>query len=219
MCQLTLLSTAELLDLLLLVRDLGVERNANANTRVVLHTGRLLVRLDRAVFVTSVRLALDDQTAVTGWHELFENSCKLLGHLLKSPLYRFVLGLVQMLNQLLNRFLRSVELLASLEELLPLRGEAVVLVESLLVDVFILLERLVDFAQSGLNLFVHLSACKHGTRSQLLGGIITCSDFIFSYLPNASSGRMPRSLIFLAYSAAWLMRRALVWMFLSIFFW
>jgi len=102
--QRTLLPAAELLNLLLLVHNLGVERHADADARVVLDARRLLIRLigAAALGLAAVGLALDDQPAVARGHELLKDSGKLLGHLLERALNGFVLGLVEMLNQLLD---------------------------------------------------------------------------------------------------------------------
>lgn len=58
-----------------------------------------------------------------------------------------------MLNKLLDRLLRGVELLATLQELLALGCEVVVLIKGFLVDVLVLLESLIDLAQSCFDLF------------------------------------------------------------------
>jgi hypothetical protein len=90
---LTLLATAELLNLLLLVQSLGVERNTDANTSVVLHTAaRLLVRI--LGILTAVRPPLDDKTAVAGWDETLEDVGKLARDLLEGPLDLLVLDLI-----------------------------------------------------------------------------------------------------------------------------
>ena len=154
----TLLPTAKLLDLLLLVHDLGVERDRDADARVALHAGgRLLaVRLVRVVarvlFAATVRLALDDQPPVAGRDELLEDSRELARDLLERALDCLVLFLVEMLDEGLDGLLGGVELFAALEELVALGGEAVVLVEGLLVDVLVLFEGFVDLAQPRLDL-------------------------------------------------------------------
>lgn len=90
---------------------------------------------------------------MAGGHELLEDGGELARHLLERALDGFVLGVVEMLDELLDGFLRGVELLAALEELLALRGEVVVLVKGLFVDVLVLLEGFVDFAEASFDLF------------------------------------------------------------------
>jgi len=89
---------------------------------------------------------------VPGRDELLENGGELLRDLLEGSLDSLVLGLVEMLNQRLDRLLRRVEFLSPLEQRVSLRREAVVLVKRLLVDVLVLLQRLVDLSEPGLNL-------------------------------------------------------------------
>lgn len=149
--RLTLLPTTELLDLLLLVQSLGVERDADADTSVILHTAaRFLVRMLR--ILTAVRPSLNDKTTVTGRDKTLKDVGKLPRYLLERPLDLLILDLVQMRNQLFDRFLRSVELLSSLQELVLLRSEAVILFKSLLVDVLVLPECLVDLLEPGVDL-------------------------------------------------------------------
>lgn len=95
----------------------------------------------------SISLALDNKSTLTCRHKPLKNSCKLFRDLLEGSLNGFVLALIQVSNQLLDRFLRLVKLLAPLEELILLGREAVVLFKSLLVDVLVLLQRVVDLLQ------------------------------------------------------------------------
>lgn len=141
------MSTGQLLNTLLLVLGLGVEGHADADARVVLDGAALL--LVRVLGVhAAVGAALDDEAAVAGGHELLEDGGELLGDLLEGAFDGLVLALVQMRHELLDRLLRLVQLLASLEEAVLLRREAVVLVQRLLVDVLVLLERLLDLHES-----------------------------------------------------------------------
>ena len=89
---------------MLLIHNLGVEGHTDADAGVVIHAGGLIVRLlgGAALVLAPVGLALDDQPAVARGHELLKDSGKLLGHLLERALNGFVLGLVEMLNQLLD---------------------------------------------------------------------------------------------------------------------
>lgn len=156
--ELTLLTTAELLDLLLLVHDLGVERHTDPDAGVALHPRHgFRVRLVGGPVLAPVRLALDDEAPVARRHQLLKDGCELLRDLLERPLNRLVLLLVEMLDQGLDRLLRRVQLLAPLEKLLTLCGEAVVLIKRLLVDVLVLLERLVDFPESRFDLLLSVT--------------------------------------------------------------
>jgi len=189
------LTPAELLDLLLLVHSLGVERHADADAGVVLHTAALLL----VVLLLAARIApaLDYEPAVAGGDQALEDGGELLGDLLESALDRLVLDPIEVRDQLLNRLLRRVEFLAPLQQLLLLRGEVVVLLESLLVDVLELLQSFVD----RLEPFGYLSArvsspcADDASRPRL-----TLPVSIRSYLSNASSGRTPRSRMLLAHS-------------------
>jgi hypothetical protein len=139
---------------LLLIHDLGVEGHADAHARVTLHTRRLLVRVVGIAvgLLRPVSLALDYEPSMAGRNKLLENGGELPRDLLECALDRLILLLVEMLNQRLDRLLRRIELLSSLQQLIALYGEAVVLVEGLLVDVLVLLEGLVDLPESRLNL-------------------------------------------------------------------
>jgi hypothetical protein len=87
---------------LLLVENLGVERDTDADAGVVFHPGNLvLVRVDLAV-LTAVGFALDDEAAVTSGNELLEDGGKFLGYLFKRTLYRFILRLIEMFDKLLD---------------------------------------------------------------------------------------------------------------------
>jgi hypothetical protein len=146
------LAAAELLDLLLFIKDLGVERDADTDTRVVLHaSGLLLIRVELTI-LTTVGFALNDKAAVTGRDQLLEDGGELLGDLLERALNGLILGLIEMIDELLDRTLRGVELLTPLKELVALRREACVLVEGLLVDVLVLLQGLVDLSEPRLDL-------------------------------------------------------------------
>lgn len=143
---------------MLLIHDLGVEADADAHTAVGLNalssSRGILVRVLCVAVLAAGSLALDDQTAVAGGYELLEYGGELAGDLLKRSLDGLILGVVEMLDEFLDGLLRGVELLPALQELLALRGEVVVLVKGFLVDVLVLLESLVDFAKSCLDLFL-----------------------------------------------------------------
>lgn len=143
---------------MLLIHDLGVEADADAHTAVGLNalssSRGILVRVLCVAVLAAGSLALDDQTAVAGGYELLEYGGELAGDLLKRSLDGLILGVVEMLDEFLDGLLRGVELLPALQELLALRSEVVVLVKGFLVDVLVLLESLVDFAKSCLDLFL-----------------------------------------------------------------
>jgi len=169
----TLLPAAELLDLLLLVHHLGVERHRDSDARVALHArGRFLaVRLVRVVVAAvlfipraAVRLALDHEPPVACGNQLLKDCRELARDLLECALDRLVLLLVQVLDQGLDGFLGRVELFAPLQELVALACEAVVLVKGLFVDVLVLFEGLVDLAQPRLNLGVVSASFIYGLR-------------------------------------------------------
>ena len=99
---LTLLSTTELLDSLLLIQVLRVERHADTDTNVVLYAAAsFFVRL--VGVLTTVGSSLDDESTVTSRYELAENGGKFLGHLLEGSLNSFILSSIQMLHELFNR--------------------------------------------------------------------------------------------------------------------
>jgi hypothetical protein len=72
---------------------LAIERYADANTGIVLHT---LTRLVVRVFFsdTLIGLALDDQSATASWNQSLEDRSKLLGHLLERSLDSLIFTLV-----------------------------------------------------------------------------------------------------------------------------
>ena len=81
---------------------------------------------------------------MTGWYETLEDGGELFRDLLERTLDGFVLTLVKMRDEFLNRLLRLVKFGTALEQMLLLAGKAVILFESLLVDVGKFLETLVD---------------------------------------------------------------------------
>lgn len=151
MTTLTLLTTAKLLNLLLLIKVLRVKGHADAHANVVLDAAPcLFIRL--LDVLAAIRLPLDDQPAVTSRHQLAENRRKLLGHLLEGTLNGLVLSAVEVLHELFDGSLGVVQLLATLHQLLLLRREVVVLLVGLFVDVLVLFQRFVDLFQLGRNL-------------------------------------------------------------------
>lgn len=153
--ELTLLTAAQLLDPLLLVERLGVERHADADARVVLDGPALRLVLGlvgRVGLLPPVGAALDHEPAVARGHELLEDVGELARHLLERALDGLVLALVQVVDELRDGRLRVGELRPPLEQLLLLRREAVVLLERLLVDVLVLLERVADLLEPRVDL-------------------------------------------------------------------
>lgn len=140
----TLLSTTELLHLLLLVILLGVEGDGDAHTVVVLHRAPALLFIIDRVGATAIVPPLDDESALARGDQSLKDPGKLLGDLFECALNGLILDTVEMGHKFLNRGLRRVKLLPALQQLLLLRGEVVVLLKGLLVDMLELLQRLVD---------------------------------------------------------------------------
>jgi len=140
---LTLLTTTQLLDTLLLV-VLAVERDTDTDTSVIFDT---LTWLFVRVFIVSVALiglALDDQTATASGDQALKDGCEFLGYLLECSLDSFIFALIQDFNKVLNRRKTVIELLSSLRKTISLRGEAVILLKGLLVDTLVFLEGIID---------------------------------------------------------------------------
>lgn len=163
----TLLATTELLNSLLFVQRLRVERHADSHTGVILHRSFLLLvvrLLGRVRLLPLVAAALDDQPAVAGRHEPLEDVGELARYLLEGPLDGFVFALVQMRDQFLDGLLGLVELGPALEEVLLLLREAVVLLKSFLVDVLVFLEGVADFLEPRVDLESAVSTCLSSLR-------------------------------------------------------
>ena len=140
-----------MLNTLLLIHNLRVEGDTDANPGVVLYASALLfVRIIR--ILTSVCPALNDKPTMARRYKAFEDGSELLRHLLECSLNSFILTLIKMRNKFLDRLLRLVEFRTTLEQLILLVGKAVVLFESLLVDMLVFLERIVDFLETGSDL-------------------------------------------------------------------
>jgi hypothetical protein len=90
-------------------------------------------------------------------NELLENGGKLLGDLLERALNGLVLALVKMCDEFLDGFLGRVEFCSSLEELVLLGCEAVVLLKRLLVDVLVLFEGVADLFEARVDLLLSVS--------------------------------------------------------------
>lgn len=143
---LTLLSTTELLDLLLLIH-LRVEGHFDADAGVVFNTATILVVRVFRVSPALVSFPLDDQASTSSGNQPLEYFREFFRDLLEGPLDCLVFALVEMRNQLLDGCLGGVKFFSPLQQLLLLRGEAVVLLKGFLVDVLVLLELLVDILQ------------------------------------------------------------------------
>lgn len=140
-----LLSSRELLDLKAFVL-LRVERDANRNASVVLDAVRSLSILVDVHLVVLVKVKisddelaksrekthgdlalLHDEPSPSSRHELPKDLRKVLGDLLERALDRLVLALVEVLDELVDRFLRAVEVALTLDEVVALLGEVGVL--------------------------------------------------------------------------------------------
>jgi hypothetical protein len=130
----------------------AVEGHADTNASVVLHT--LTGLIVRIFFLsnTLISLALNDQPTTTSWNQTLEDRSKLLGDLFESSLDGLILSLIQDLDKVLDRRLRIIKFLSSLQQAVSLSGEVVVLFECLLVDMLVFLERIIDFLEFGRNL-------------------------------------------------------------------
>lgn len=154
------LATGELLDALLLV-VLAVEGDGDADARVVFDrrgalflavaSGHLFVAfVVEAVAAAGllVALALDDEHAAAGGHELDKDFGEGLGDLLEGPLNGFVFALVEDVDEVFDGFATCVKLFLPVGEVLSLFGEVFVLLEGFLVHVGILFEGFVHFAET-----------------------------------------------------------------------
>lgn len=102
---------------------------------------------ERHGYTYRIDLLLHDQTARASRDQLLEDFLEVGGYLFECSFDSFVLPLVQVFDQLLNGLGRFVEFLASLEQLITLLCEVVVLFECFLVDMCELLERFVRLHQ------------------------------------------------------------------------
>lgn len=158
----TLLASAKLLNPLLII-VLAIETDADADARVILHAvlaPRLLLAVAPLIVVrcggggavaitgsAAIGFALDDQPTTASGHQLLEHAREFAGDLLEGALDGLVFPLIEHLDELLDAAVRGIQLGAPLGQGVPLRGEVVVLLECLLVDVPVFLERFVDLVQ------------------------------------------------------------------------
>lgn len=112
---------------------------------------RLLVRF-LILTCSLIRFALDYETTATSGHETLEDGGKFLGDLLEGSFNSFILALIKNFHEFLDGGLGIVQFLAAFCKGVTLRGEAVVLFESFLVDVLILFEGFRDLLEACLNL-------------------------------------------------------------------
>ena len=107
--QLTLLSTTELLDPLLII-VLTVEAHTDTHANIILHavSGILVVRINPIV-LANVRLPLNDQPPTASGNQSLKHIVELARHLLESPLDGFVLALIEHGDEFIDRFLRGIE--------------------------------------------------------------------------------------------------------------
>jgi len=94
-----------------------------------------------------INFPLDYQPPAASGNELFKNLLKVFRNLFKRSFDRFILALIQNLDKFLDRLCGFIKVFATLNQLIPLFCEVIVLLESLLVDVCELLEAVVDFLQ------------------------------------------------------------------------
>jgi hypothetical protein len=110
---------------------------------------------------------LYDKTTATSGYQLLEDLLEVLGNLLKSPFDGFILTLVQDIHELCDRVCRVFKVRSSLNKLVSLLGEVVVLFESFLVHMRELLQAFIHRVQlldklitRVMSVFVHLERCK-----------------------------------------------------------
>jgi hypothetical protein len=128
--------------------------------------------------------------------------------LLERALNGFVFAGIQDLNEVFDRFLRRVKLCAAFCKDVALFSEVGVLLEGLLVDVGVLFKGFLDAVEAfvGLRLPV-ISICLQSKTPGKRSGLqwrskLTLFESIFLYFSKASSGRIPKSRILRATSAA-----------------
>jgi hypothetical protein len=100
--KLTLLPTTELLNLLLLVHNLRVERHRDADSCVAFNTARPFIIRVITTLATPVGLALDNKPTVACRYQLLKDGRELARHLLEGTLDSLVLLLVQVLDERLD---------------------------------------------------------------------------------------------------------------------
>ena len=109
---------------------------------------------------------LDYQPTSTSRYQLLEDLLKVLRDLLECALNCFVLALIKNFYELLDRLRRLVKIFATLDELVALLGEVVVLFERFLVDMRELLEPLVHGMQLLHELLTYADGVRDGLRAR-----------------------------------------------------
>jgi len=94
-----------------------------------------------------VDFPLNNQSPTASRDKLFKYFLEVLRDLFECPFDRLVLALIQNFDKLLDRLCGRVKVFATLDQLIPLFREVIVLLEGLLVDVRELLEAVVNFLQ------------------------------------------------------------------------
>ena len=94
-----------------------------------------------------VNFSLDNQPPAASGNKFFEHFLEVFRYLFEGPFNRFILALIQHLDEFLNRLCRRVEVLSTLDKLISLLSEVIVLFKGLLVDMRKLLEAVVDSLQ------------------------------------------------------------------------
>ena len=116
----------------------------NRDTCIVVNTILLSLIDFFSIFFILIDSSLDDETSAARWDELLKHFFEVAGNLLEGSFDRFILPLIQDFNKFFDRLGGLVQVFSTLEKLIPLFCEVIVLFESLLVDVGEFLETLVD---------------------------------------------------------------------------
>ena len=92
-----------------------------------------------------VNFPLDYQPPTASRDKLFKYFLEVLRDLFKCSFDRFVLALIQNFDKFLDRLRGRIKVFTTLNQLIPLFREVIVLLEGLLVDVRELFEAIVNF--------------------------------------------------------------------------
>jgi hypothetical protein len=116
---------------------LAVEADANPYSCVIFNTFPPVVLALLILFLSRLDISssLYNQTTFASWHQFLKDGCKFARHLLEGSFNGLIFALIQMIDQLLDRLLRGIQLCSTLDQGLPLLGKIVVLFKSLLIDV------------------------------------------------------------------------------------
>lgn len=94
-----------------------------------------------------VDFPLNNQSPTANRDKLFKHFLEVLRNLFECSFDRFVLALIQNFDELLDRLCGCIKVFATLDQLIPLFREVIVLLKGLLIDVRELLEAVVNFLQ------------------------------------------------------------------------